>query len=372
MSLLKRTPLAELHIELGARMVPFAGWEMPVQFSSIIEEHRTVRTMAGLFDVSHMGEIVVEGKESAAFLDYLVTSSIQKLETGKALYSLMCYEDGSVVDDLILYQRDGEDFLLCVNASNLEKDLEWIVGQSVGFNCTVRDASANWAQLALQGPAAMDIATKAFGENIHKLKRFRFWDLPIDGHRAIISRTGYTGEDGIEIYIRPENAENLARQLLKQGSEFGLLPIGLGARDSLRLEAGLPLYGHEISDSIDPLTAGLAWTVHLQKPVPFIGKEALHAVSQTELARKVVFFTVQDKRIAREGTTIVDPLGRAVGKVLSGTQSPILNQPIGSALVETSALSAECDLKAEIRGRQIPLRVLPKSPLRAYREQANP
>lgn len=357
---LQRTPLFDLHRECGARIVPFAGWEMPVQFSSIIDEHLAVRSYAGLFDVSHMGEITVKGPEAAAFLNVLLTNDVRRIHNGKALYSLMCYEDGGVVDDLIVYQRDPDDFLLVVNAANVLKDLQWICDHAVPFDCTVRNASADWAQLALQGPAAIQIAESALDLDLAALKRFHFLDIPVQGHRALISRTGYTGEDGLEFYVRPEFAEALARTLLQCGSPLGLKPIGLGARDSLRLEAAFPLYGHEISEAIDPITARLQWAVKLNKPAPFIGQQAL-AAAPTPNA--VFHFTAHDRRIPRQGSPVTDAALNPIGSVLSGTHSPTLNAPIGSALVPSAALNDPANLRALVRNA--PIALSPRKPYNA-------
>jgi len=363
MSELKRTPLHPLHTELGGRMVPFAGWEMPVQYSGILEEHRAVREAAGLFDVSHMGEVMVEGADALRFLNYLVTNDVTRLSPGRAIYTVMCYETGGVVDDIIIHMEAPDRFFICVNASNTEKDVEWMQDKAVGFDCTVRDVSADYAQLALQGPAAHAILARLpGGEALGALKRFHFVRTRIDGVDCLLSRTGYTGEDGCEIYLAPTAATAFARRLLAAGEDLGLKPAGLGARDSLRLEAGFPLYGHEISADIGPLEAGLGWVVKLDKGCDFIGRDALLAQREATPPNTVVFFRINDRRIAREGTELLaGDDARVVGRVLSGTLSPILNQAIGSALIERAALSAS-DLRVNLRGREFPLDVA-KPPL---------
>ncbi len=355
-AILKRTPLYVFHLDHGARMVPFAGWEMPLQYTSILEEHRAVRTAAGLFDVSHMGEVRVHGGEARAFLDRLVTGEVERLRTGRALYALMCYEDGGVVDDLIIYQVGDAEYLLCVNAANTEKDLEWINGQAVGFDCLVDDVSDAFAQLALQGPRALDIFQAASGKPLAGLGRFHFVEDTFFETRALVSRTGYTGEDGVEIYLSPDEAVRVANRIHEAGKEHGLVLAGLGARDSLRLEAGYPLYGHEISGQIDPLTAGLGWAVKLGKRADFIGKEALAARQRSGLPQKVVFFRIRDRRIARQGTTVLDATGRPCGTVLSGAYSPLTGTAIGSALVEVAALAAGPPT-VEIRGTRLALEI---------------
>ncbi len=354
---LKRTPLHAFHMEHGARMVPFAGWEMPVQYTSILDEHRCVREKAGLFDVSHMGEVRVHGAEAFEFLNTLVTNDMEKLSPGKALYTVMCYQDGGVVDDLIIYQVGDEEYLLCINAANVEKDVEWITGQAVGFDCLIDDVSETFGQIALQGPLAMEILQKAAGLDFPELKRFHFVKGQFFETQALISRTGYTGEDGVEIYLPSGEAARVANLLLETGKDQGMCLAGLGARDSLRLEAGYPLYGHEISASINPLAGGLKWVVKFDKPFRFVGQDALEKVADEGPGHKVVFFRLQDRRIAREGTEVLDSEGHAVGKVLSGTLSPILGKPIGSALVEAAHARIGAELFVEIRGNRLPVEV---------------
>ena len=359
---LKRTPLHAFHIDHNARMVPFAGWEMPVQYTSILDEHRAVREAAGLFDVSHMGEVRVHGSEAGPFLNQLVTNDVDRLSIGKALYTVMCYDDGFVVDDLIIYRVDDEEYLLCINAANVEKDLEWMNGKVIGFDCLVDDVSDTFGLLALQGPRALEIFKDAAGADVSGLERFGFVKDRFFETTALVSRTGYTGEDGVEIYLPAGEAARVANRLVEMGKDHGLHLAGLGARDSLRLEAGYPLYGHEISNSIDPLTAGLGWVVKFKKAVPFAGQEALARIKEAGLERKVVFFRMEDRRIARQGTPVTDADGTIVGEVLSGTQSPMLGRPIGSALVPADLAGNGDGLFVDIRGRQLPIEVA-KPPL---------
>jgi aminomethyltransferase len=354
---LKRTPLHAFHVDHGARMVPFAGWEMPVQYTSILEEHRAVREAAGLFDVSHMGEARVHGPEAILFLNHLVTNDISRLETGKALYTVMCYEDGGVVDDLIIYQVGDEEYFLCLNAANVEKDIEWMAGQAVGFDCLLDDVSGNFGQLALQGPNALEVFRAASGADLSGLRRFQFVQGAFMETHALVSRTGYTGEDGLELYLPAGETARVANRLLETGKAHGLCLAGLGARDSLRLEAGYPLYGHEISSAIDPLTGGLGWVVKFDKAAAFVGKEALSRIREQGSGQKVVFFRLDDRRIAREGATVVDSQGQPCGKVLSGTQSPMLGQPIGSAIIQLKALNGKEPVYVEIRRNRIMLEI---------------
>lgn len=356
MSELKRTPLRDFHAAHGGRLVDFAGWEMPVQYRSILEEHKAVRRAAGLFDVSHMGEVDVRGPDAGRFLNRLVTNDVAKLFPGRVLYSPMCYADGGVVDDLLVYMRAPEDYFLCINAGNIAKDLAWIREQAAGFNVTITDRSDDYALLAVQGPRAAEIVQSLTGAKLGAIKFYHFGEGTVAGVQCIISRTGYTGEDGFELYHAAGEAVGLAEALLKAGQAHGLELAGLGARDSLRLEAGYPLYGHELSAEISPLAAGLGWTVKLEKGSDFIGRAALAAEKQSGGKQKVVFFRTGDRRIVRADTPVLAGDGTAVGRVLSGTLSPILNEAIGSALVEAGA--AEAPLQVDIRGTKVNLNLV--------------
>ncbi|MBI5691767.1 MAG: glycine cleavage system aminomethyltransferase GcvT [Verrucomicrobia bacterium] len=356
MSELKRTPLRDFHATHGARLVDFAGWEMPVQYRSILEEHKAVRRAAGLFDVSHMGEVDVRGPEAGRFLNHLVTNDVAKLFPGRVLYTPMCYPEGGVVDDLLVYMRGADDYFLCINAGNIEKDLAWIRGQAANFRVTITDRSADYALLAVQGPVAAALVQRLCPTPLDGVKYYHFTSGVVAGVSCLISRTGYTGEDGFELYHAAGEAVGLATALLEAGRPQGLELAGLGARDSLRLEAGYPLYGHEITAEISPLTAGLGWTVKLDKGADFVGRAALQAEKQAGSARRVVFFRTGDRRIVRADTPVLDATGAAVGRVLSGTLSPILNEAIGSALVP--AASASQPLAVDIRGARVPLHVV--------------
>jgi aminomethyltransferase len=356
MSELKRTPLRDFHAAHGARLVDFAGWEMPVQYRSILEEHKAVRRAAGLFDVSHMGEVDVRGPEAGKFLNHLVTNDVAKLFPGRVLYSPMCYPSGGVVDDLLVYMRGPDDYFLCINAGNVDKDLAWIHEQAAKFKVTVTDRSAHYGLLAVQGPRAADIVQSLTGAKLGLVKYYHFTEGTVAGFHCLISRTGYTGEGGFELYVAADEAVALAEALLPAGAPYGLELAGLGARDSLRLEAGFPLYGHEITQEISPLTAGLGWTVKLDKGADFIGRAALVAEKQNGAANKVVFFKTGDRRIVRANTPVLGLTGAAVGRVLSGTLSPILNEAIGSALVTTAA--AAQPLAVDIRGTKLNLQLV--------------
>jgi aminomethyltransferase len=353
---LKRTPLRDFHAAHGAKLVDFAGWEMPVQYRSILEEHKAVRRAAGLFDVSHMGEVDVRGRGAGAFLNALVTNDVAKMYPGRVLYSPMCRPDGGVVDDLLVYMRGPDDYFLCINAGNIATDLEWMHARAAGFDVTVTDRSAAYALLAVQGPRATAIVQSIASVGLGPVKYYHFTQGEVAGVRCMISRTGYTGEDGFELYHAASAAVPLAEAVLAAGAPHGLELCGLGARDSLRLEAGYPLYGHELSATISPLAAGLGWTVKLDKGVDFCGSAALAAEKRDGPARRVVFFRTGDRRIVRPETPVAGPAGAAVGRVLSGTLSPMLCEAIGTALVDSGAAAGP--LAADVRGSSIDLRLV--------------
>lgn len=361
MSDILQIPLHDFHAEQGARFVNFGGWNMPVQYTSILEEHKAVRTAAGLFDVSHMGEFHVTGADAALFLDKLLVNSIAKAPVGKAVYSPMCASNGGVVDDLIVYRTGEETFMVCVNAGNIEKDFGWFLKQAErwGLDVQIEDHSEDYALLALQGPKAAAILEAIGFESIGEIKKFWHAQLPFAGEKVRVCRTGYTGEDGFEIYASPKAAEALAREIMSKGESFGVKLCGLGCRDSLRLEAGYPLYGHELTDSITPLEASLDWTVKFQKD-DFIGKNALSEQQENGIPRRVIHFKLEGRRIARQSTPVVNAAGEVVGQVLSGTLSPMLGCPIGSAIVATEAKDGP--LSVDLRGNHIALEVA-KPPL---------
>lgn len=356
MSSLQRTPLYAFHAAHGGRLVDFAGWEMPVQYRSILEEHKAVRRTAGLFDVSHMGEVDVQGPEAGRFLNHLVTNDVAKMYPGRVLYSPMCQPDGGVVDDLLVYMRAPDDYFLCINAGNIDKDVAWIASQAKGFQVTIRNRSNDYALLAVQGPKAAEIVQSLTGAKLGAVKYYHFVEGTVAGVHCILSRTGYTGEDGFELYHAAAEAPALAEAVLAAGLPHGLELAGLGARDSLRLEAGYPLYGHEISAAISPLTAGLGWTVKLEKGADFVGREALLAEKKGGATQKVVYFRTGDRRIVRADAPVLGAQGAVVGRVLSGTLSPILNEAIGSALVSRQAAAGA--LAVDIRGTQLNLQLV--------------
>lgn len=350
---LKRTPLRDFHAARGARLVDFAGWEMPVQYRSILEEHKTVRRAAGLFDVSHMGEVEVRGDDALVYLESLVTNEVSRLTPGRVLYSPMCAEDGGTLDDLLVYMRGAGDYLLCVNAGNTTADLAWMRERAAGRSVEIIDRSDETALLALQGPRAVEILQGLTGARLGLLKTYHFCEGTVAGVRCLISRTGYTGEDGFELYHAPSDAVALAEALLAAGAPLGLELAGLGARDSLRLEAGYPLHGHEISPSISPIAAGLGWTVKLGKATSCCGRDALRREIAEGSARRVVFFRTGDRRILRADTLVRTESGEPAGRVTSGTLSPLLGECIGSALVDAAFVASP--LVADVRGAAIAL-----------------
>ena len=351
----RQTPLYECHVEAGARIVEFAGWRMPVQYSGVLEEHRAVRESAGLFDVSHMGEIRVAGAAAEETLQRLTPNNVARLRPGRAHYSALLTERGTYIDDLLVYRLAADEFLLVVNAANRARDHEWIAGHA-GEGVDVGEVSDDYALLALQGPEAEAILQPLTGAELEKLKYYRFVQAELDGRRAILSRTGYTGEDGFEIYAAPRDAPDLWRRLLAEGGPRGLLPAGLGARDTLRLEAAMALYGHELDESTTPLEAGLDWTVKWSKG-DFIGRGPLLEQRDGGTARRLAGFEVSGRGIARQGSRVL-VAGRPVGEVTSGTWSPTLGKAIGMAYVETGCAEPGRELTLEVRGRELAGRIV--------------
>ncbi|MGP4080920.1 glycine cleavage system aminomethyltransferase GcvT [Pseudalkalibacillus sp. R45] len=357
MSSLQRTPLFELYKEYGAKVIDFGGWELPVQFSSIKEEHAAVRTKAGLFDVSHMGEITVKGEVAEGFLQYVMTNDVSKLKEGGAQYTAMCYEDGGTVDDLLVYKRGKNDFLLVVNAANIEKDYDWLVNNQKG-NVEIQNISNEVAQLALQGPLAEEVLQKLTEYDLSQIGFFKFTeDVEIDGTKALVSRTGYTGEDGFEIYCDSEDAAKLWKTILEAGKEAGVLPIGLGARDTLRFEARLALYGQELTAEISPLEAGIGFAVKLKKEADFIGKDALIKQKEDGLKRKLVGIEMIDKGIPRTHYDVFKN-DEKIGEVTTGTQSPTLGKNLGLALIDSKYTELGTEVEVQVRKRRLKAEVV--------------
>ncbi|MBQ1912651.1 MAG: glycine cleavage system aminomethyltransferase GcvT [Bacteroidales bacterium] len=353
---LQKTCLHDEHVALQAKMSPFAGFMMPIQYSSITLEHQAVRQAVGMFDVSHMGEIFVEGPEAEAFINHIFTNEIRGFEPGKVLYGMMCYPDGGVVDDLLVYREFLPDhFLLVVNAANIDKDFAWILEQVKGFNCKVRNESPAWGQIAVQGPEAEKVVVDVLGyPEAAALAFYTFCDVQYAGKRLILSRTGYTGEDGFELYTTPENTVEIWKRLLAAGVQ----PCGLGCRDTLRFEAGLPLYGDELSPEISPVMAGLGMFCKYEKD--FIGKEALLAQKAGELEKKLVGIEIEDKAIPRAGYPVETLEGEEVGVVTTGYHSISLDKSICFALVGKAYAGLETPLQVRIRKKTFPGKVVKK------------
>lgn len=354
----KRTPLFEAHVKAGAKLIDFGGWEMPVQYVGILEEHRTVRTKAGLFDVSHMGEIEVQGPQTLEMLNKLITNDVLKLANGQILYSPMCYEDGGTVDDLLVYRQNQELCLLVVNASNKDKDLAWVKHIAQDFKVAVQDNSDQTAQLAFQGPLAESILQQISDIDLSQIKYYRFSHGKIAGAECLISRTGYTGEDGFELYFDPAYALKLWDDILTAGKTSGVEPIGLGARDTLRFEACLPLYGHELSECISPLEAGLDKFISLEKE-GFSGKQALVEQRAKGSERKLIGFELIERGIARSPYPIWIN-GVDSGLVTSGSYAPTIEKNLGLGLLKTSAAQVGQEIEVMIRGKGVKARIIPK------------
>lgn len=354
---LKRTPLYEEHLATKAKLIDFGGWEMPVQYAGVIEEHNTVRTKAGLFDVSHMGEVDVKGKDALPFVQNLITNDVTKIQEGQILYSPMCYTNGGIVDDLLVYRYSTEHFYIVVNASNTDKDYAWMLEQTQGYDVQLENISAQVAQVAIQGPLAEQILQKLTSTDLSEIKYYWFKHGEVLGVPCLLSRTGYTGEDGFEVYMATDKASEIWRKILEAGKPEGIQPIGLGARDTLRFEAKLPLYGNELGSEISPLEAGIGFFVKLTKE-KFIGKEALEAQKEKGVPRKLVGLEMIDRGIARSHYPI-QKNGEEVGFITSGSFSPTLNKNIALALVraDLAEMGSTCDVI--IRGKAVKAQIIP-------------
>jgi aminomethyltransferase len=350
---LRRTSLYDEHAILGARIVPFAGWEMPVQYTGIVDEHHAVRTAAGLFDVSHMGELRLRGEYSSHVVDYLVTNDAKKLTDGQAMYTCACNENGTILDDLIVYRRAREDWLVVCNASNREK-MSAHFARAAKDHCEFEDQTNAMALIALQGPRAFDVLAKLGGEaaQLSSLKSFHLRDATIAGARCTPSRTGYTGEDGVEIFCAWGDAPTLWRSLLDNGKLLGLKPVGLGARDTLRLEARLSLYGNDIDETTNPLEAGLGWVVKLDKG-DFVGRDALKRIKSEPLARKLVGFEVAGRGVARHGYPLRDRQGAQVGVCTSGSPAPTVGKNIGLGYLPSAMSEVGQVFFVDCRGKNV-------------------
>ncbi len=343
----KRTSLYDIHVNAGAKIVPFAGYEMPVQYSGIIDEHMAVRNSVGVFDVSHMGEFEVMGEGALEFLQLMTLNDVSKLELGQAQYSGLCYEDGGMVDDLLVY-RLPEKYMLVVNASNIEKDFDWLDSHKPS-EVELMNRSEETALIAVQGKNAEKVIDKLTDTNLAEIKYYRFESGSVSGIDAIISKTGYTGEKGFELYLNSDDAPGVWNDLMSAGEEFGILPVGLGARDTLRLEMCYCLYGNDIDKTTNPLEAGLGWITKLKKG-KFIGSDSLQALKEEGIKRRLVAFQMEKKAIPRHGYKILRD-GNPIGEVTSGTFSPVLQAGIGLGYVTTGNHEVGTNLIIDIRGR---------------------
>jgi aminomethyltransferase len=347
---LKKTPLNDVHRALGAKMVDFGGWDMPVEYSGILAEHQAVRERVGLFDVSHMGEIEIRGPQALELVEHVTCNKAASLQDGQAHYSGLLNERGGFVDDLLVHRMDENRYFLCVNAGNQDRDFEWIRDHN-SFDAEVEFQSHLWAQIAIQGPRALETLQKLTGVELEPIRYYWFTLGEVSGASAVIARTGYTGEDGFEIYVQAEEAERLWGELLEAGKEYGVLPCGLGARNTLRLEAAMALHGHEISEDITPYEANLGWIVKLKKG-DFLGRDALIKQKEEGVRRKTVGFEMRGRGIGRDGYRVFAG-DSDVGFVTSGGPSPTLDKNIGIAMLPAEMAEPGRPIEIEIRTRRV-------------------
>jgi aminomethyltransferase len=355
---MKVTALTDKHIALGAKMVPFAGYNMPVSYAGIIEEHLCVRNKAGMFDVSHMGEFILKGQGALDLIQRVISNDASTLEKGQAQYAYLPNNDGGIVDDLLVYHLDDDNYMLVVNASNIEKDWNWIVQHNTG-NVEMHNISEQTTLLAVQGPKAAEVLQSLTDTDLSSIPYYRFKRGEFAGApNTIISATGYTGAGGFELYFRNEYAPKIWDAILEAGKTVGLQPIGLGARDTLRLEMGFCLYGNDIDDTTSPLEAGLGWVTKLKKEANFPSKQFLINQKAAGLSRKLVGFEMIERGIPRKEYAIVNEAGAAIGVVTSGTQSPSLDKAIGMGYVQTEHTAPETNIFIQIRNKNIPAKVV--------------
>lgn len=355
---LKKTPLYQNYIDSGAKIVEFGGWAMPVQFSSIKEEHNAVRYEIGLFDVSHMGEIEISGNEAFQFVQYILSNDANNLTDNKAMYTALCNEEGGIIDDLVTYKLADDRFLLIVNAANTDKDFNWISKQSENFDVKVNNTSDEYGQLAIQGPKARDLVNENVDIDVSDMKMFEFkQNVDLFGKKVILSQSGYTGEDGFEIYCKSEDTVDIWNQLLKHN----VVPCGLGARDTLRLEAGLPLHGQDLNESITPYEGGIAFAAKPLIEDNFIGKSVLKDQKENGSTKRTVGLELLDKGIARTGYEVLNLEGNQIGVVTSGTQSPSSDKSIALAIIDRDAFEMGKEVLVQVRKRQVKAKIVKKN-----------
>ena len=356
----KRTALYEMHKKHGGKLVDYAGWELSSDFAGLglVAEHQAVRNAVGVFDVSHMGEIEIKGPEASKFAQYLMTNDLDSIGDGQVIYTYFCYEDGGIVEDLLVYKRNDQDLLLVVNGANIDKDVEWINQHASKFDVTVIDSSPQISEVAVQGPKAQATLQKLVDFDLDEIKFFHFReDVDVAGVKCIVSRTGYTGEDGFEVYFANDDAVKVWEAVFEAGEEFGIQPAGLGCRDTLRFEANLPLYGNELTKDNSPLEAGYGFFVKVNKESDFIGKAALQKQKEEGLKRKVVGFEVIDKGIPRHGYPVeVD--GKEIGYVTTGYAAPSVGKTIGMAMVDIEYAELGTEIEIVIRKKKAKAKVI--------------
>lgn len=354
---MKKTALFDKHVSLGAKMVPFAGFDMPVQYSGVTEEHFAVREKVGIFDVSHMGQFMVEGAAAKDLLQYVTTNNVDNLETGKAQYTCFPNGNGGIVDDVIIYKMADEKYFVVVNASNIEKDWEHLTKHNEKYNATLTNRSDELSLIAIQGPKAAETLQKLTDTNLSELPYYHFTEGNVAGvSDVMISNTGYTGSGGFEIYFENASAEKIWIALTEAGAEFGLLPCGLASRDTLRLEKGFCLYGNDIDDTTSPLEAGLGWITKFDKD--FVDKELFAKQKEEGVTKKLVGFEMQERAIPRHGYELEDAEGNKIGTVTSGTMSPMKNIGIGLAYVDKPHFKIGTDIFVKIRNKSVPAKVV--------------
>lgn len=352
----KRTALYDQHVALGGRIIEFGGWDMPVQYTGVMDEHLACRNSLGLFDVSHMGEFHIEGSEAERFLNEVVTNDVSKMTVGQAIYTAMCNDRGGIVDDLVIYRRAFDRFLVVVNASNTEKDFTWMkeIHSRFHSDCSLENVSSKYSQIAVQGRNAEKLVSPMASCSLSDIQTYRFKEGKIlNSIDCIFARTGYTGEDGFELYVPWSKGPDVWLALIEAGKAYDIKPCGLGARDTLRLEMKYPLYGHELTDETNPLEAGLGWVTKLDKK-SFIGKTVIEAVKAGGVRRRLVGLKMKDRGIPRQGYALYDSSGtKKIGVITSGTQSPSLNAAIGIAYVEAGHHEPGTPVQVEIRGNKV-------------------
>lgn len=359
----QKTPLHEKHVAYGGEIVDYAGWLLPVKYEGLAPEHHAVRNDAGLFDVSHMGEITVKGKDAFDYVNHLITNDLTTIGDGQVIYSLLCNENGGVVDDLLVYRKGQDDMYIVVNAANTDKDFDWFLKQKGNYDVEIKNISSETAQIALQGPKAEKVLQK-LAKNVDLANEIKFFTFKEnvelgDCGKFLVSRTGYTGEDGFEIYGNGEDMCKLWDEILKIGKEDGVKPCGLGCRDTLRFEAGLPLYGNEMDDVITPLEAGLGYFVKLKQEAEFIGKEVLTKIKEAGLKRKLIGLELKGKGIARHGAKVFKG-DKEIGFVTTGYLSPTLNKTIANVIVDADQAEVDNEVEVELRNKRVPAVLISK------------